>query len=76
MNVKKKLRNSLIGKIQNLSTGKLTELNSLLNNIENKSKTNTLKLAGSWRNLEEGFFNDYVEKLHENRIKDRDFNKK
>lgn len=73
MDIKNKLRNSLIRKIQQLSMDKLTEISNLLSKIENqfKSKDKTLKLAGSWKDLDKDVFNDLTEKLHDNRAKDR-----
>lgn len=73
MNVKNRLRNSLIRKLQRLSPDKLTEVNDLLSKIEGqlKSKEKTLQLAGSWKDLDHELFIDMTEKLHENRIKDR-----
>lgn len=73
MDVKKKLRNNLINRIQQLSTDRLTEISDLLNKIENqlKSKDKTLQLAGTWKDLDEDIFIDLTEKLHENRRKDR-----
>ena len=72
MDVKNKLRNSLIRKIQLLSTEKLTELSKELNKIESKfmSKEETLKLAGSWRDLSEELFADFTEELHTKRAND------
>ncbi|WP_323757956.1 hypothetical protein [Roseivirga sp.] len=73
MNVRNKLRNSLIRKIQMLSTDKLTELSKELNKIESKfkSKEETLKLAGSWSDLSEDLFSDLTEDLHTRRSNDR-----
>ena len=73
MDIKNKLRNNLIRKIQRLSMDKLTEISNLLSKIENqfKSKDTTLKLAGSWKDLDKDVFNDLTEKLHDNRAKDR-----
>lgn len=73
MNVKDRLRNSLIRKLQRLSPDKLTEVNDLLSKIEGqlKSKEKTLQLAGSWKDLDHELFIDMTEKLHENRVKDR-----
>jgi hypothetical protein len=73
MDVKNKLRNSLIRKIQLLSTDKLTELSKELNKIEGKfkSKAETLKLAGSWSDLGEDVFSDFTEALHTKRANDR-----
>ncbi len=73
MDIKNKLRNNLIRKIQRLSMDKLTEISDLLSKIENqfKSKDKTLKLAGSWKDMDKDVFNDLTEKLHDNRAKDR-----
>jgi hypothetical protein len=58
MDVKNRLRNTLVRKIQQLSTDKLTEINNLLNKIEIhiKSKDKTLKLAGTWKDLDDDIF--------------------
>lgn len=76
MTVKNRLRNNLIRKIQQLSTDKLTEMNNLLGKPENqfKSKEKILKLAGSWKDLNDDFFVDLTEKLHDNRAKDGQIN--
>jgi len=76
MNVKNKLRNSLIRRIQQLSTDKLSEINELLNKIENKfkSKDKTLKLAGTWKDLGDDIFTDLTDKLHLHRTNDRQIN--
>ena len=73
MNTKNRLRNNLIRKIQQLSTNKLTEINKLLSKIENqlKSKENTLKLGGSWKNFDDEIFKDLTVDLHNNRANDR-----
>ena len=73
MDVKRKLRNNLISRIQQLSTDKLTELNNLLTKVENqlKSKDRTLQLAGTWKDLDDDIFIGLTEKLHGNRSKDR-----
>ena len=73
MTSKNKLRNSLIRKIQQLSSDKLTEINALLSKfeIQFKSKEKTLKMAGSWKDLDNETFIDLTEKLHHNRSKDR-----
>jgi hypothetical protein len=73
MDVKKRLRNNLIRKIQQLSTDKLTEMSNLLSKIENqfKSKDKTLKLAGTWKDLGDEILIDLTEKPHEHRAKDR-----
>lgn len=72
MDIKTKMRNNLIRKIQPLSTDKLTEITNLLSNIENqfKSKDKTLKLAGTWKDLDNDVFSDLTEKLHHNRATD------
>lgn len=76
MNIKNKLRNTLVRKLQQLSTDKLTEIDNLLSKIEGqlKSKDKTLKLAGSWKDLDDNFFIDMTEKLHDNRANDRQIN--
>ncbi|HRG79976.1 MAG TPA: hypothetical protein PL167_10215 [Cyclobacteriaceae bacterium] len=76
MDIKNKLRNNLIRKIQKLSTDKLTELTNLLSKIENqfKSKEATLKLAGKWKDLNNDLFTDLTDNLHANRAKDRQIN--
>ena len=76
MNIKNRLRNNLIRKIQQLSTDKLTEINDLLNKLENqfKSKDRTLKLAGTWKDLSDDLFIDLTEKLHDHRSDDRQIN--
>lgn len=76
MNIKNRLRNNLIRKIQQLSTDKLTEITNLLSRIENqfKSKDKTLKLAGTWKDLDKEILLDLTEKLHDNRAKDRQIN--
>lgn len=73
MNVKNKLRNNLVRKIQQLSTDKLTEISNLLSKIELdlKSKEKTLKLAGSWKELDDDVFIGLITKLHDNRTNDR-----
>jgi hypothetical protein len=73
MNVNSKLRNNLIRKIQKLSIDKLAEVTSLLSKVENqfKSKENTIKLAGAWKNIENDWLSDFTENLHSNRAKDR-----
>jgi len=75
MDVKKRLRNSLIRRIQQLSTEKLSEINGLLGKFDSelRSKDATLKLAGSWKGLDEDLFVDLTEKLHANRANDRHF---
>ncbi len=76
MNVKNRLRNSLVRKLQQLSTDKLTEINNLVSKIESqlKSKDKTLKLAGTWKDLDDNFFIEMTEKLHDNRANDRQIN--
>jgi len=73
MNVKNRLRNNLVRKLQQLSAAKLTEINNLLNKIESqiKSKEKTLNLAGTWKDLDDSFFNEMTEKLHNKRADDR-----
>ena len=73
MDAKNRLRNNLIRKIQQLSTDKLTEMTNLLSKIENqlKSKDKTLKLAGTWKDLDDDMFKNLTEKPHNNRAKDR-----
>ena len=73
MNVKNRLRNSLVRKLQQLSTDKLTEINNLLSKIESqlKSKEKTLKLSGIWKDLDDDFFIEMTERLHDNRENDR-----
>jgi hypothetical protein len=73
MKLKNKLRNSLVRKIQHLSTDKLTEVSNLLNKIEDqiKSKETTLKFAGLWKDIDINIFQDFTENLHENRTNDR-----
>ena len=73
MNTKNRLRNNLIRKIQQLSTNKLAAINKLLSKIEYqlKSKENTLKLGGSWKNFDDEIFKDLTVDLHNTRAKDR-----
>lgn len=73
MDVKKKLRNNLISRIQQLSTDKLAELDNLLTKVENqlKSKDRTLQLAGIWKDLDDDAVIDLTDKLHERRKNDR-----
>lgn len=73
MNVKNRLRNTLVRKLQQLSADKLTEINNLLGKIESqrKSKDKTIKLAGAWKDLDQPFFNELTDKLHGNRANDR-----
>lgn len=51
----------------------MTEINNLLNKIESqiKSKEKTLNLAGTWKDLDDSFFNEMTEKLHNKRADDR-----
>lgn len=76
MDLKNRLRNNLIRKIQQLSTDKLTEITNLLSKIENqfKSKDKTLTLAGSWKDLDIELFSDLTERLHDHRANDRQMN--
>lgn len=76
MDVKHRLRNSLVRKLQQLSADKLAEINTLLSKIESqlKSKDKTLKLAGTWKDLDDSFLNEMTEKLHDNRANDRQIN--
>ncbi len=70
MNTKNRLRNNLIRKIQQLSTNKLTEINKLWSKENQvKSKENTLKLGGSWKNIDNEIFDDFTVNLHNNRAK-------
>lgn len=73
MTVKNRLRNTLMRKIQQLSTDKLTEINNLLGKFESQftSKEKTLTLAGSWKDMSEDILVDLTEKLHINRTNDR-----
>jgi hypothetical protein len=74
--VKNRLRNKLVRLIQRLSTDKLTEVNNILDKIEQqlKSKENTLKFAGSWKDLDNDLFSDFTDKLHIHRSSDREMN--
>ena len=74
MEMKNRLRNSIVRKIQQLSSDKLTEIDEVLSQIENQalSKSKTLSLAGSWKTLEEDFFTEWTENLHKNRANDRE----
>lgn len=76
MTVKNRLRNKLIRLIQRLSTDKLTEVSNILNKIEQqfKSKENTLKLAGTWKEIDNELFSDLTDKLHFHRASDREIN--
>lgn len=73
MRSQSRLRNSLIRKIQRLSVRKLQELGDFLSGIESEmnSKNKTLKLAGSWKDMEDELLKDLTENLHTNRSKDR-----
>ena len=73
MDVKHKLRNRLISKIQQLSAKKLAEINSLLGKPESqvKSTDKILKLAGSWKDMDKDLFASLTDKLHDNRATDR-----
>lgn len=73
MDIKNKLRNSLIRRIQQLSAEKLAEINTVLGKLEGqfKSKDKTISLAGSWKDLDADLFNNLIDKLHENRADDR-----
>jgi hypothetical protein len=76
MNIKNKLRNNLVRKLQQLSADKLAEVSNLLSKIENqfKSKDKTLNLAGTWKDLDDSFFNEMTDKLHDSRANDRQIN--
>ena len=73
MDVKNRLRNKIVKLLQRLSTDKLTEISNLLSKIEwqLQSKEKTLKLAGSWKDIDEDLFVELTEKLHERRGFDR-----
>lgn len=73
MDVKHRLRNSLVRKLQQMSADKLAEINTLLSKMESqlKSKDKTLKLAGAWKDLDDSFLDEMTEKLHDNRVNDR-----
>jgi hypothetical protein len=73
MDVNSRLKNSLIRKIQRLSTDKLTEISNLLGKIEHqmKSKERTLSFAGSWKDLDSDLLLDFTTNLHDNRTNDR-----
>ena len=70
MDVENRLRNSLIRKIQQLSTDKLTELNKHLKKIEDTfpSKDKTLRLAGSRKEMEEDLFADPTVSQNKNSV--------
>ena len=72
MNIKNKLRNNLIRKIQLLSTDKLTEINNFLNDNQLKSEAKALSLAGTWKDIGNDVFHDLTDELHDNRAHDRD----
>jgi hypothetical protein len=57
MNTKNRLRNSLIRKLQRLSTENLAEVELFLDKIEDRfhSKELTLKLAGTWKDFDSDF---------------------
>lgn len=76
MTVRNRLRNKLVRLIQRLSTDKLTEVNNILDKIEQqlKSKESTLKLAGSWKDLDKDLFSEFTDRLHDNRTSDRELN--
>jgi hypothetical protein len=76
MNVKNKLRNSLLRKIQQLSSDKLAEVDGLLSKIQNqfKSKEKTLSMDGHWKDFDSDLFTDLTTKLHDNRANDRQIN--
>lgn len=73
MKIKNRLRNNLVRKIQRMSTDKLTEVSKYLNKIEQElqSKEQTLKLAGSWKKIDDELFTNFTDMLHDNRAKDR-----
>lgn len=66
----------MVRKLQQLSADKLSEINILLSKIEGqlKSKDKTLKLAGAWKDLDDTFFHEMTENLHNNRSNDRQIN--
>ncbi len=72
MNVKNRLRNNLIRKIQQLPIAKLTEINVLLRKIEGQLKKTdkTLTFAGIWRDMDNDFFTELTDNLHDNRQQD------
>jgi len=73
MNVKNRLRNNLVRKLQQLPAGKLAEIHDSLKKIKSRlqSKNKTLKLAGSWKDIDHDFFNEMTENLHDNRTNER-----
>ncbi len=73
MNVRHRLKNKLVRKIQQLSSDKLSEVERLLNKIEEntKSKEFTLKMAGRWREMDSDLFDELTLNLHFNRGNDR-----
>jgi hypothetical protein len=73
MDSQNRLRNSLIRRIQRLSKRKLQELNEFLSGVEQEmnSKDSTLKLAGSWKDIDDELFRELTSNLHQNRATDR-----
>ncbi len=73
MHPNNKLRNSFVRKIQHLTADKLKQVDKLLEEIEDQidSKEKILKLAGSWRELDDEFFKDLTTNLYDNRNNDR-----
>jgi hypothetical protein len=76
MDMKNRLWNTLVRNIQQLSTEKLTEISDLLYQIENqfKSKEETLKLDGTWKDLSDDAFIELTENLRDLRSKDHQIN--
>jgi hypothetical protein len=76
MRTEDRIRNTLIRKIQHLSTEKLGEINNFLEGFgeQLKSKEKTLSLAGSWKDLDVDVFVELTENLHVNRAADRQIN--
>jgi len=76
MDVTNRLRDSLIRRLEHLSADKLAEINNLSGQIESQAKTKdkTVKLAGTWKHLDDDFFTEVTENLHENRARDRQIN--
>lgn len=74
MDIKNKLRNTLVKRIQQLSTDKLIELNNMLNKLDQRteSKESTLAFAGSWKDLDDDILKDLATDLHNNRANDRE----
>ncbi len=68
------LRNNLVKKIQSLPADKLMQVDALLHEIGKKaaSKETTLSLAGSWKKMDDEFFNSLTSELHGNRNNDRE----